>query len=73
MAIWIGEIKMKLLDKYIQKKIDELEQHPELNKNRELDTVKVERWIKIGIVFFIFLIFFLFGFIRLTFFYYDLL
>lgn len=64
---------MKLLDKYIQKKVDELAQHPELNKNYELDTVKIERWIKIGIVFFIFLIFFFFGFVRLVFFYYDLL
>lgn len=63
---------MKLFDKYIQKKIDELTQHPELNKKRELDTVKIERWIKIGFWLFVFLIFFLFGFVRLTFFYYDL-
>lgn len=64
---------MKLFDKYIQKKIDKLARYPELNKKHDWNTAKIERWVKIGIWFFVFLVFFLLGFVRLTFFYYDLL
>lgn len=45
---------MKFLDNYLKKRIKELDEHPELNKNRKItqaQTEKIVKFIKIYIIY----------------------
>ena len=48
---------MKLLDKYLNKKIKELDEHPELNKKGKISQKQTEKYIKFFGAFLLFVIF----------------
>ena len=50
---------MKFLDNYLKKRIKELDEHPELNKNRKITQAQTEKIVKF-ILFIIMICFFMF-------------
>jgi membrane-associated protease RseP (regulator of RpoE activity) len=50
---------MKFLDNYLKKRIKELDEHPELNKNRKITQAQTEKIVKF-ILFIIMICFFIF-------------
>lgn len=50
---------MKFLDNYFKKRIKELDEHPELNKNRKITQAQTEKIVKF-ILFIIMICFFIF-------------
>lgn len=50
---------MKFLDNYLKKRIKELDEHPELNKNRKITQAQTEKIVKF-ILFIIMICFFFF-------------
>ena len=49
---------MKFLDNYLKKRIKELDEHPELNKNRKITQAQTEKIVKF-ILFIIMICFFI--------------
>ena len=53
---------MQFLDNYLKKRIKELDEHPELNKNRKITQAQTEKIVKF-ILFIIMICFFIFLFL----------
>lgn len=48
---------MKFLDNYLKKRIKELDEHPELNKNGKISQEQAEKYFKYFVVFLLFVTF----------------